>query len=133
MCMITRMQRPLTAAQDIVCYKVVYDNTFASANWPMFRSLYFKYNYVFNGKEVRTTDFSYKLQGWVVNRGFHSYTDLGYATGVCRMGENPNRVLLECVIPKGASYYVSEGGKEYCSDRIKITGWKHYDEKNWRR
>lgn len=132
MCLMTNMQRPYIAKEDITCYKVVYLVSSICENYPRFHSIYFNYNYVFNGNEVKTGDFPFKIQGWTVNNGFHSYSRIGYAESVCKMDNNPNKVIIKCVIPKGASYYVSTGEGEYCSNRIKIVGWKECGEKTWR-
>lgn len=71
-----------------------------------------------------------------LNKGFHSYKNLKDAQ-MCVV-ENTPMVLLECEIPKGACYWegddtgTHEEKKFYCSNALKITGWKFADDKEWR-
>lgn len=72
----------------------------------------------------------------MLNKGFHSYKNLKDAQDC--VVENTPMVLLECEIPKGACYWegddtcACEEKKFYCSNALKITGWKFDDDKEWR-
>jgi hypothetical protein len=90
-----------------------------------------------------------------VNVGFHSFATLAEARDDClnydkkfienylmdyrTLTNTYVEVLLKCEIPKGAKYWIGnksvyyKGRMEYCSNRIKIVGWKFNGEKNWRK
>ena len=101
------------------------------------------------GQTYYELDFIKEIElGDIVRYGFHAYTTLEraikvYASLVCvdDMQHHPF-VLVQCEVPKGAMYYrgtsdswhigdpLSE--QEICASEIKILGWRHYDEKEWR-
>lgn len=128
MCLFTKMQAPLVATRDIVCYKYVkvkehcfkpfyYSNTGIEYKYG---KTYFEKNFKYNGPEWWSLSFCEPRR--IVNEGFHSYSSFG---DICRRyladyNEFPEYQIIKCVIPKGGSYYISEDRQYYCSDKIKI-------------
>lgn len=101
------------------------------------------------GQTYYALDFVKEIEhGDIVRYGFHAYTTLeraikAYASLVYvdDMQHQPF-VLVQCEVPKGAMYYKgtsdswhigdSLSEQEICASEIKILGWRHYDEKEWR-
>ena len=97
-------KRRKTAKEDITCYKVM-NRCFTKVN--VFKSTVRGYEYKLN-KLVRS-----KLQRPIfgeINKGLHSYSTIQHAFG--------RRVVIQCIIPKGAKYYYSERHREYVSNKI---------------
>lgn len=137
MCLIRQnTDTPCVATEDIVCYKVAkfrlsYEigdsgeitqkGTFTGPWWTFDYSI--NEEYVEPNMEqgiARDGDWMY------VNDGFHTYTYLNLAERVAH--EKGYDFILECVIPKDSKFYYSYEGMERCSDRIKVTAWKHSGE-----
>jgi len=111
------------AKEDIVCYKVVL--RYESEGKPRWVSLY--QNFIYEQGELYEEKFSDSLlrtfdgQPWLKGYVYHSYGDL------CRLDINEiswlfahQAVLVKCIIPKGAIYWVNEQWQQYASSAIKI-------------
>lgn len=114
MCLITKLEQPIVAEKPITCYKVLWhegDTLFS----------YFYYEFVWEMDKVHFTTLQKKKGQRTVHQGFHSYKDL-YSTLVL-MGRGPfTSVAVECIIPKGAKYYVGKDGDKlegYASEQLK--------------
>lgn len=139
MCLYTNQTKPLIAKKDITCYKVVYypyeaDKQFRSE----FRFFEYRIGHTYR---LRTG-----VKQWLPNdagylySGFHSFTTLKHALEYGGKG----MVLLKCVIPKGARYYVggfthgmhdalhTDGDStQYCSNQIRVVAWKPMWRGKW--
>ena len=115
------------ADKPITCYKVMIK----------YQSGLILYSYVYGysylpGKAYAEPQFRERTSEFV-RYGFHSYQKQNTA----RLLSNNSSVLVivKCEIPKGARYYMSAntdaGEQEYCSDKIRIIGWKRYNEKRF--
>lgn len=138
MCLYTSQKKSLIAKKDITCYKVVYLHEYEA----LFRSEFRFFEY----RIGHTYRLRMGVRQWVPNdagylySGFHSFTTLKNALeygGKCM-------VLLKCVIPKGARYYVGgfvQGfrddqytggvGTQYCSNQIRVVAWKPMWRGKW--
>ena len=128
MCLYTTQSKSLIAKKDITCYKVVH----LHENETLFRSEFRFFEY----KIGRTYRLRIGVKQWVPNNcylhsGFHSFATLKNALeygGKCM-------VLLKCVIPKGARYYVGDFRQgyrtQYCSNRIRVVAWKPMWRGKW--
>lgn len=138
MCLYTSQTKSLIAKKDITCYKVVYLHEASKE----FRSEFQFFEY----KIGRTYRLRTGVKQWTPNdagyvySGFHSFTTL---KNVLEYG-GKCMVLLKCVIPKGARYYVggfahgmhdalhTDGdGTQYCSNRIRVVAWKPMWRGKW--
>lgn len=98
---------------DFIVYKLVKFDTFNTC-----KSLVFNYTYIF--------DKLYKLEsplrgkkrnyGYMINEGFHSCAHLH---SLLYIEDSLDNLVVECTIPKGATYYVNGHG-EVVSDKIII-------------
>ena len=98
---------------DFIVYKLVKFDTFNTC-----KSLVFNYTYTF--------DKLYKLEsplrgkkrnyGYMINEGFHSCAHLH---SLLYIEDSLDNLVVECTIPKGATYYVNGRG-EVVSDKIII-------------
>ena len=101
------------ALNDFIVYKLVKFDTFNTC-----KSLVFNYTYTF--------DKLYKLEsplrgkkrnyGYMINEGFHSCAHLH---SLLYIEDSLDILVVECTIPKGATYYVNGRG-EVVSDKIII-------------
>lgn len=142
------MKKCLVADKPIRCYKIV---SKVGKTGDGFKSLLrrFKYNL---GKTYELECFfpeKNKFCHLDVHEGFHSYAHAKHANEDCYdVGRedvsDPNlftgEVMLLCEIPVGAKYWIGNDclgyGKdyaEYCSNALKVVGWKMKYEKNWRK
>lgn len=111
------------AKEDIVCYKVVL--RYESEGKPRWVSLYQKFIYEqgelyeekFSDSLLQTFDGLCCLKCYV----YHSYSDLR-GIEVCELGclYVHRAVLVKCIIPKGAIYWVNEHKQQYASTAIKV-------------
>lgn len=114
MCLFTDDVCASIAKSNITCYKVV--KMTACCFISKYRG--FTYNL---GEEYTENSFEETIGiTGIVRHGFHSYRTLKEAQDNCWL----SYVLLKCVIPKNARYYISKDKKEYCSNSIKIIAWK---------
>lgn len=147
MCLTTGMKECLVADNPIRCYKIV-----VKAG-DCFMSVVHKFEYTLGETyKLRPSsvfpeknDFLY----FNVHEGFHSYAHAKHANEDCDdidRADVPNlesfigEVMLLCEIPKGAKYWIGNNGfsygkdyAEYCSNSLKVIGWKMKYEKNWRK
>lgn len=137
MCLYTIWNKPRIAVRDMECYKVVlmpdFNRTYVNrlANNPRgFKSIHYQHDW-YIGSTYKEERFQDKPDGFAaVNFGFHSYIPLQYAINGCNY--TYRKAVLKCIIPKGTRYYRSEGCTEYCSEMIKVVGWRYFDERKWR-
>lgn len=147
MCLTTRMKKCLVADKPIRCYKIV------AKSGDSFMSPLHKFKYKL-GKTYKlgaSSIFPEKNNFCCldVHEGFHSYAHAKYANEDCYDVNREDvldphsfigEVMLLCEIPVGARYWIGNDhlgyGKdyaEYCSDSLKVIGWKIKYEKNWRK
>ena len=103
----------LTAEKSIICYKTVtpmYDGEDMNEYCSKYQWFDYKLNKLYKG------DLKISLPRNQIEMGFHSYTNSKIAKNHC----GSNEVVVECVIPKGAKYYVNTYHEEYVSNQIKI-------------
>lgn len=143
MCLTTYDKRAKVAEKPIECYKVVLTSQGADA--VCFTSEFFGFQYEI-GKEyslngelpAENGDGDDYFRVLYVSEGFHSYARPADADERClalyAVGIYGAMAVLRCEIPAGAMYWEGyEGGYSgYCSDHIRVTGWKLYDEFLWR-
>lgn len=125
-----------------------------------FRSSFYNFKYelgvLYSLKETEYFVLNNPIEGGrlYVNVGFHSFATLAQAKNDCLEYDKdyikhflsncylPNpytEVILKCEIPVGAKYWVENKENvdknlmEYCSNQIKVVGWKFKGEKNWRK
>lgn len=113
----TKNQKPKTATEDIVCWKIghkivdgfvpfYYDDYLYSAGEPQPREKLVK---------IVNRDMDY-----VISRGYHSWATLKKAAKD-RLGM-PHVVIGRFIIPKGTTYYENKSDKDYVSETIIWTG-----------
>ncbi len=71
-------------------------------------------------KEVCDTD--------KIRYGFHSYRTYGGALANAITGLSHPDIILRCEVPARSWIYQSKDSVEWCSDHIRVTGWKLYDK-----
>lgn len=120
MCLVTKSEHPIVAEKPITCYKVLWNNTRKNKLCSFFYS-----EFEWKMDEVHNTSLQEgeKLEDGrgTVYQGFHSYKSLHSA--IMFISQNPlsSCVVAECIIPKGAKYYVGEDGHNrdgYASDKL---------------
>ena len=123
--------KPRVAQEDIPVYKVVekYGEGFCS--------LYYKYHYeIGNEYSIRAMNLTFEIETMKIEDAFHSYStecwmdlngrslDIRSISGqrvICSLEKRylDNIYKLNCVIPKGATYYLNRHG-EYASNQIRV-------------
>lgn len=119
------------AEEDIVCYKVVL--RYRSEGKPRWLSLY--QNFIYEQGELYEEKFSDSLlqifdgQPWLTRYVYHSYSDLrGLKINEISWLYAHHAILVKCVIPKGAIYWVNEFKQQYASNAIKIVNEEPFYE-----
>lgn len=113
MCLTTNLEHPIVAEKPITCYKVllhVGDKLFS----------YFYNEFEWEMDKVHFTTLQKVRRN--VHKGFHSYKDL-HSTLVLMTRAPFTCVAVECIIPKGAKYYVGKDGYDlegYASEKLKL-------------
>lgn len=144
MCLTTESKRCTVANKPIPCYKVVWKKPSKDGEPPLFTSEYFGFVYEtgeeYCVKPIRdfVTERPEGRRSFSIGAGFHSYARLKDALDNRQDGLPWGQVILRCEIPAGARYW--RGNKshldyryvEYCSDRIRVVGWKFHNEAKWR-
>lgn len=127
MCLYSYTDKPKKARRSIVCYKSV-----SAVAWNNFKDGYCSFESAFKhfiykgGRSYYEPTFSMCEPGHLISEGFHSHATQKVAEDeVCTRGFGVN-IILRCEIPAGAYYYKggAPGMEDYCSDFIRITGWK---------
>lgn len=153
MCLSTNSKRPKTANKPVTCYKVVWKmpwNT-PAVECGHFLSEFTQFPYNLGVEYSIDDPFPSVNTGEYlrIEKGFHSYARLMDAVDGCweyrytkslegSLKGFYGQVILRCEIPEGAHYWEGnkaindKGYKEYCSDRIKVTAWRMWDETAWR-
>ena len=118
MCFIIDKDNPngRIAEKDIMCYKTLYSYINTQLNARIFRSLFFDFRYVENELYELEKPKALVNENGLINRGFHSFTKVNTALN----GLFAERVLVQCIIPKGSEYYVNNHNNEYVSNKIII-------------
>ena len=112
MCLTTNLEHPIVAEKPITCYKVllhVEDKLFS----------YYYNEFEWEMDKVHFTTLQKVRRN--VHKGFHSYKDL-HSTLVLMTHAPFTCVAVECIIPKGAKYYVGKDGDNlegYVSEKLK--------------
>lgn len=141
MCLYTNSPTPLIAEHDIVCYKVVYNY-----NTGFFNAIVMNFEYeigkIYNEPLFETALFCrcdesfYEQEKFEAYYGFHSYIQYNVAKRVCRIVDYRTfntAVILKCIIPKGSEYYIGNSDSDYCSNNIRVVGWKTANALFWKR
>lgn len=132
MCLYPTTDKPKTAENDIVCYKVVQVSLEGNKIHPLwhFYSQIYELGKVYCEKRF---DVSKSLLGVsFVTFGFHSYIKQSRArrNALRLTNYKTNKIIiLKCVIPCGALYYEGSSGEtasieEYCSNKIMPVAWR---------
>lgn len=162
MCLVTNENHYKVADTPITCYKTtsIILQKPSHALMQRFRSSFYGFEYelgvLYSLKETDDFILNNPLVGGMlyVNVGFHSFATLAQAKEDCLEYDKeyiksfltlqylPNsytEVILKCEIPEGAKYWTGnkdidhKNFMEYCSNKIKVVGWKFKGEKNWRK
>lgn len=98
---------------DFIVYKLVKFDTFNTC-----KSLVFNYTYTFDKLYKLESSLRGKKRnyGYMINEGFHSCAHLH---SLLYIEDSLDNLVVECTIPKGATYYVNGRG-EVVSDKIII-------------
>lgn len=134
MCLVSKSNEPLIAVHDIHCYKALkklYSPTFNRDEFfsPFQHSRY--YLNAVNYASLHTSNFDViehptGEKFYYIREGFlHCFTD----KGISSLNDDDynftspfsNLSLFECYIPKGSKYFISEDGKEICSNKLYVT------------
>jgi hypothetical protein len=119
MCLeIKKGQDPISAAEDIVCYKVL--SRFKKTGWSgkfakMGIVTKYEYQTLFRGTEVTigetyeskievTCRTNYIFVPDMVTKALHSYKNL-YNAACCAKNNGDDFTIVQCTIPKGSTYY----------------------------
>lgn len=129
MCLYTNNRKPLTAEEDIICYKILVKtkNPFVYKT-PIIRTKVIKipfFKRTFKAKGDRRILFvalsNYIGTGlYEVSEGFiHTYKEIKSAKHQINYKLYEDKcVIFKCIIPKGTCYY--ESNNEYASEKIEI-------------
>jgi len=112
---------PKVATKDIKCYKIFLKSECYGNQYGLYvRSYYQSFIYKLG--------VLYELDGYIdpiknywdttIEVGLHSYTTLDRAKS--EIGAWEGKVIYECIIPKGSTYYHNDKHNEYVSDQIII-------------
>lgn len=129
MCLVLSHLKPKIADKDIICYKFV-DRTKIKG---IYKSGFKKFEYIirrlytnnisieFSDRVIKPSKTHYKRY-YIEEDMFHSYMTLSYSLQKSIQLLYKNRVILKCIIPKGAYYYIGMCGSNlsYASSQIKI-------------
>ena len=101
------------ALDDFIVYKLVKFDTFNTC-----KSLVYNYTYIFEKLYKLESPLRGKKRNYeyIINEGFHSCAHLH---SLIYIEESLDTLVVECTIPKGATYYVNGRG-EVVSDKIII-------------
>lgn len=101
------------ALNDFIVYKLVKFDTFNTC-----KSLVYNYTYIFEKLYKLESPLIGKKHnyGYMINEGFHSCSHLH---SLLYIEDSLDNLVVECTIPKGATYYVN-GRDEVVSDKIII-------------
>lgn len=162
MCLRTNENHHEVADAPITCYKTASviiqkpSEHIVQRFKSIFRSFEYELGVLYSLEETDSFVLNNPIEGGMlyINVGFHSFATLAQAKEDClEYGKDriesfltvqhlPNpymEVILKCEIPKGAKYWVGnkdithKNFMEYCSNKIKVVGWKFNGEKNWRK
>ena len=129
MCLFTGQlngNKAIRAWRRIVCYKTARICGYDEDGNPILCSLYFNFMYRIKHKYI-CDNFEKEVEYNCVTYGFHSFSTFNDAASDC----DSEQVIVKCVIPAGSLMYVSFDEKEYCSNKIKVLGWKRRDQYDW--
>lgn len=116
-------QQPEIATEDIICYKVLSIKKSNRGN--IIYRTYYKDAAVVLGKSYKS-DFDYNLNG-DIEEGLHSMVSVESIDDLFRVGHFYNftrKVIVACIIPKGALYYLGSFNNllnSYASNELKYT------------
>lgn len=134
MCWISKECNKQIAEEDISVFKIVCNDKKS-----LFRIFPYEENTEYSlRKEIHV--YESNIMNFVINEGFHSYCKKceithAYGSGFFQVIDLLGTVLLyysdhlilECLIPKGASYYINEKG-ECVSDKLKTLKFYKIDD-----
>ena len=133
MCLYSYTDKPKKAMHPIVCYKSV-----SLVSWNNRKDGYCRFESAFKhftyegGRSYYEPTFSMCEPYHLISEGFHSHVKQEVAEDEVATEGFGMDVILRCEIPAGAYYYKggAPGYEDYCSDFIRITGWKKAGEHN---
>ena len=104
MCWISNILNKQIAKQDYTVYKLVKFDTFDTC-----KSLVYNYVYTFEKLyELEQPLLNKEYNGtYIIYEGFHAYTELSIMYHAENIIEG---LVVECTIPKGSTYYISNYG-----------------------
>lgn len=123
MCLLLGHLEPKIADKDIICYKLVYKTKIKG----VYKSSFQEFEYIieklytnnisieFSNRVIK--HFKYVDIPYIEENMFHSYVNRPNSIQLLY-----NEILLKCIIPKGAYYYIGMCGSNlsYASSQIKI-------------
>lgn len=127
MCLYSYTDKPKKARHSITCYKSV-----SLVSWNNRKDGYCRFESAFKhftyegGRSYYEPMFSMCEPYHLISEGFHSHVSQEVAEDEVATEGFGVDVILRCEIPAGAYYYKggAPGMEDYCSDFIRITGWK---------
>ena len=94
--------KPEIAQEDITCWKVI--KPLDNYKWKaLYRGTVHNYDKVLTAGDRLNVELrynGYRIHGYVIEVGFHAYTDIDYA----KVNLFKTCTLVKCTIPKGAEY-----------------------------
>ena len=106
MCFYITNYKAKIAQENIVCYKTLYKRKVPGGYKSAIQSYFYKVGK--NNPEVK-----FRMFGSTIEEGYHSFSK----KPKFNIG---SKHIVECIIPKGATYYYNGIKKEYCSNRIRL-------------
>lgn len=147
MCLHAENNKATVAEKDLICFKVTHIVTekricrrerikggmlthyeYVSLEYPEFTSLWYDFTYKY-GKTYECDKFKNRSLLYEITHGFHSWRDSCFNTAKMSCIGSNNEVILKCIIPKGTKYYYDRS--HYCSQKIRVIGWKRPGERKW--
>lgn len=127
MCFYTNSQCPneLIATSDIVCYKVVRQKYFLGFILILYESLCQYKIYIQNKLYKHKKPLI--VENNRIYEGFHSYININKAI-IAEL--RISTVIVRCIIPRGAKYYINVETNEYLSNQIKLKNTVKYEQNN---
>ena len=117
----------MIATKDIICYKIVRKlndklNDYKGAFMSEYQYFVYEPKVIYKlGGMLKVHSASPTLS--LITKGFHSYSRLSSVNNSINLKEEWGKYdlsIVECIIPKGSTYYYNNSEHEYVSDSIKI-------------
>ena len=133
MCLYSKTNKSLVAAEDITCYKLLWKlrNSQSQNHYTAYVDSYVNENIIKGDEDLVASGIEHILHFKIrdcyeITNGFiHTFKSkedaIDLAKGYyCESIENVDYEVYECIIPKGTRYYESVNDYDFCSKKIRF-------------